>query len=122
MVGGVPAAIGFSQECGIPFELGIIRSHYVGRTFIQPSQDIRSLGVKLKHNANHALIRGKRIVLIDGEVAGAINRKPPSGYKVVYVGFVDGRPQGLPIDVLTGFLGADHVTSHHQFVGFSSSN
>ena len=65
---GVPAAIGFSQECGIPFELGIIRSHYVGRTFIQPSQDIRSLGVKLKHNANHALIRGKRIVLIDDSI------------------------------------------------------
>ena len=49
---GVPAAIGFSQESGIPFELGIIRSHYVGRTFIQPSQDVRHLGVKLKHNAN----------------------------------------------------------------------
>ena len=65
---GVPAAIGFSQESGIPFELGIIRSHYVGRTFIQPSQDIRSLGVKLKHNANQALIRGKRIVLVDDSI------------------------------------------------------
>jgi amidophosphoribosyltransferase len=62
---GVPAAIGFAQASGIPFELGIIRSHYVGRTFIQPSQDGRSLGVKLKHNANSALIRGKRVVLID---------------------------------------------------------
>ena len=49
---GVPAAIGFSQESGIPFELGIIRSHYVGRTFIQPNDGIRHLGVKLKHNAN----------------------------------------------------------------------
>jgi amidophosphoribosyltransferase len=65
---GVPAAIGFSQESGIPFELGIIRSHYVGRTFIQPNQDVRSLGVKLKHNANQALIRGKRIVLIDDSI------------------------------------------------------
>jgi amidophosphoribosyltransferase len=65
---GVPAAIGFSQESGIPFELGIIRSHYVGRTFIQPSQKVRSLGVKLKHNANSALIRGKRIVLIDDSI------------------------------------------------------
>ena len=62
---GVPAAIGFSQESGIPFELGIIRSHYVGRTFIQPSQEVRHLGVKLKHNANSALIRGKSVVLID---------------------------------------------------------
>jgi amidophosphoribosyltransferase len=65
---GVPAAIGFSQESGIPFELGIIRSHYVGRTFIQPSQEVRHLGVKLKHNANSALIRGKRIVLIDDSI------------------------------------------------------
>jgi amidophosphoribosyltransferase len=65
---GVPAAIGFSQESGIPFELGIIRSHYVGRTFIQPNDGIRHLGVKLKHNANSALIRGKRIVLIDDSI------------------------------------------------------
>jgi amidophosphoribosyltransferase len=65
---GVPAALGFSQESGIPFELGIIRSHYVGRTFIQPNQEIRRLGVKLKHNANQALIKGKRIVLIDDSI------------------------------------------------------
>ncbi len=65
---GVPAAIGFSQASGIPFELGIIRSHYVGRTFIQPSQDVRHLGVKLKHNANSALVGGKRIVLIDDSI------------------------------------------------------
>jgi amidophosphoribosyltransferase len=64
----VPAAIGFSQASGIPFELGIIRSHYVGRTFIQPSQDVRNLGVKLKHNANSALIRGKKIVLVDDSI------------------------------------------------------
>ena len=51
---GVPAAIGFARQSGIPFELGIIRSHYVGRTFIQPSQEVRHLGVKLKHNANGA--------------------------------------------------------------------
>ena len=65
---GVPAALGFSQASGIPFELGIIRSHYVGRTFIQPSDGVRHLGVKLKHNANSALIRGKRIVLIDDSI------------------------------------------------------
>jgi len=65
---GVPAAIGFSQESGIPFELGIIRSHYVGRTFIQPSDQVRHLGVKLKHNANSALITGKRLVLIDDSI------------------------------------------------------
>jgi amidophosphoribosyltransferase len=65
---GVPAAIGYAQESGVPFELGIIRSHYVGRTFIQPADNIRHLGVKLKHNANRALLQGKRIVLIDDSI------------------------------------------------------
>ena len=65
---GTPAAIGYAQQSGIPFELGIIRSHYVGRTFIQPGDQIRNLGVKLKHNANRALIQGKRIVLIDDSI------------------------------------------------------
>lgn len=65
---GVPAAIGYAQQSGIPFELGIIRSHYVGRTFIQPGDKVRHLGVKLKHNANRALIQGKRIVLIDDSI------------------------------------------------------
>ncbi len=65
---GTPAAIGYAQQSGIPFELGIIRSHYVGRTFIQPGDKVRHLGVKLKHNANRALIRDKRIVLIDDSI------------------------------------------------------
>jgi len=65
---GVPAAIGYAQESGIPFELGIIRSHYVGRTFIQPGDKVRHLGVKLKHNANRALIQGKRVILVDDSI------------------------------------------------------
>ncbi len=65
---GVPAALGYAQELNIPFELGIIRNHYVGRTFIEPTQTIRSLGVKLKHNANRAIVEGKRIVLIDDSI------------------------------------------------------
>ena len=65
---GTPAAIGYAQQSGLPFELGIIRSHYVGRTFIQPGDQIRNLGVKLKHNANRAMIDGKRIVLIDDSI------------------------------------------------------
>ena len=65
---GVPAAIGYAQESGIPFDLGIIRSHYVGRTFIQPSDGVRHAGVKRKHNANRALVEGKRIVLIDDSI------------------------------------------------------
>ena len=62
---GVPAAIGYAQAAGIPYELGIIRNHYVGRTFIQPTQSVRELGVRLKHNANRSVVAGKRIVLID---------------------------------------------------------
>ncbi|MGQ0659554.1 amidophosphoribosyltransferase [Sphingosinicella sp.] len=65
---GVPAALGYAQESGIPFELGIIRSHYVGRTFIQPGDQVRHLGVKLKHNANSALIKGKRLILVDDSI------------------------------------------------------
>ena len=62
---GVPAALGYSQAIGVPFELGLIRNHYVGRTFIEPTQNIRSLGVKLKLNANKSSIKNKKIVLVD---------------------------------------------------------
>jgi amidophosphoribosyltransferase len=65
---GVPAAIGYAAESGVPFELGIIRSHYVGRTFIEPTEQIRHLGVKLKHNANRAILAGKRVILIDDSI------------------------------------------------------
>ncbi|HEY2758184.1 MAG TPA: amidophosphoribosyltransferase [Pseudolabrys sp.] len=73
---GVPAAIGFAQESGIPYELGIIRNHYVGRTFIQPTQAIRDQGVRLKHSANRAVVKGKRIVLVDDSIVrGTTSRK-----------------------------------------------
>jgi amidophosphoribosyltransferase len=73
---GVPAAIGYSQASGIPFEMGIIRNHYVGRTFIQPTQSIRELGVRLKHAPNRAVVSGKRIVLIDDSlVRGTTSKK-----------------------------------------------
>ena len=65
---GVPAALGYSQESGISYELGIIRNHYVGRTFIEPTQQIRQLGVRLKHSANRAVVAGKRIVLVDDSI------------------------------------------------------
>ena len=65
---GVPAALGFAQETGIPFEFGIIRSHYVGRTFIQPTDTTRQAGVRMKHNANKAVLNGKRIVLVDDSI------------------------------------------------------
>lgn len=65
---GVPAAMGFSEASGISFELGIIRNHYVGRTFIEPTDQIRHLGVRLKHSANRAIIEGKRVVLVDDSI------------------------------------------------------
>lgn len=65
---GTPAAIGYAQESNIPFELGIIRNHYVGRTFIEPSDQIRHLGVRLKHNANRWEMAGKRVVLVDDSI------------------------------------------------------
>jgi amidophosphoribosyltransferase len=65
---GVPAAIGYAQESGLPFELGIIRNHYVGRTFIEPTDQIRHLGVRLKHNASRANLSGKRVILVDDSI------------------------------------------------------
>jgi len=72
---GVPAAIGYAQAARVPFELGIVRNHYVGRTFIEPEQGIRALGVKLKHSANPGVIRGARIVLIDDSVVRGTTSK-----------------------------------------------
>ncbi len=73
---GVPAAIGYAAESGLPFELGIIRSHYVGRTFIQPTERVRNLGVKLKHAPNRAVLEGKRVVLVDDSIVrGTTSRK-----------------------------------------------
>ena len=65
---GVPSAMGYATETGLPYELGIIRNHYVGRTFIEPADHIRHLGVKLKHNASRAVIEGKRVVLVDDSI------------------------------------------------------
>ncbi len=73
---GVPAALGYSQHSGVPFELGIIRNHYVGRTFIQPTQSGREIGVRMKHAANRVAIEGKRILLIDNSlVRGTTSKK-----------------------------------------------
>jgi amidophosphoribosyltransferase len=65
---GVPAALGFAQAAGLPFEMGIIRNHHLGRTFIQPSQDARELSVRMKHSPNRAVLAGKRVVLVDDSI------------------------------------------------------
>ena len=73
---GTPAAIGFSQESGIPFAMGIIRNQYVGRTFIEPTDQIRDMGVRLKLNVNRAVVAGKRVILVDDSVVrGTTSRK-----------------------------------------------
>ncbi|MBK8251402.1 MAG: amidophosphoribosyltransferase [Polyangiaceae bacterium] len=73
---GVPAAVGFASAAGLPFEMGLIRSHYVGRTFIEPQQTIRHFGVRLKLNPNRAVIEGKRVIVIDDSIVrGTTSRK-----------------------------------------------
>ena len=72
---GVPAAIGYAAEAGIPFELGLIRNHYVGRTFIEPTDEIRHLGVRLKHNANRGQLEGKRVILVDDSIVRGTTSK-----------------------------------------------
>ena len=73
---GVPAALGYAQASGLPFELGIIRNHYVGRTFIQPTEAGRTSGVMMKHNANQEIIAGKDVILVDDSIVrGTTSRK-----------------------------------------------
>jgi len=71
----VPASIGYANQSKIPFELGIIRNHYVGRTFIEPTDKIRHFGVKLKHNANLSVIKNKRVILIDDSIVRGTTSK-----------------------------------------------
>src|SRR5207247_9908926 len=73
---GVPAAIGYAEESRIPLELGVTRNHYVGRTFIEPSQSIRHFGVKIKLNAQKEVLNGKRVIVVDDSIVrGTTNRK-----------------------------------------------
>ncbi len=74
--GGVPSAIGYSQESGIPYEMGIMRNHYIGRTFIEPTQEMRDLKVKMKLSPIESLIRGKRVIVIDDSIVrGTTSRR-----------------------------------------------
>ncbi|GLQ07590.1 amidophosphoribosyltransferase [Sneathiella chinensis] len=131
---GTPAAIGYAEQSGLPFELGIIRNHYVGRTFIEPTDQIRHLGVKLKHNANQALIKGKRVVLVDDSIvrgttstkivqmvrdAGAAEvhmriASPPTTHSCFYGVDTPSRQKLLAaqydIDEMCKFIGADSLS------------
>ena len=73
---GVPAALGFAEEAGLPFEMGLIRNHYVGRTFIEPTDSIRHFGVKVKLNAQRQVLQGKRVIVVDDSIVrGTTSRK-----------------------------------------------
>jgi amidophosphoribosyltransferase len=72
----VPAAVGYAQQAGLPFEMGLVRSPYVGRTFIEPEQSIRHFGVRLKHNAVRQVLQGKRVIVVDDSIVrGTTSRK-----------------------------------------------
>ncbi len=131
---GTPAAIGYAEQSGMPFDLGIIRNHYVGRTFIEPTDQIRHLGVKLKHNANMALIKGKRVVLVDDSIvrgttstkivqmmrdAGATEvhmriASPPTAYSCFYGVDTPTRQKLLAaqynVEEMCKFIGADSLS------------
>ena len=107
---GVPAALGYSQATGINFELGLIRNHYVGRTFIEPSQNIRDLGVKLKHNSNKTSIKGKVIVLIDDSLV-----RGTTCHKIIKMLYDDGAKEvhvriACPEIKFSDFYGVDTPT------------
>jgi amidophosphoribosyltransferase len=130
---GNPAAMGYAKQANLDFELGIIRNHYVGRTFIEPTQQIRDLGVKLKHNANRATITGKRVILIDDSIVrGTTSRKivemmrqagasevhmriasPPTAWSCFYGVNTPERSKllaaNMSIDEMCRFIGADSL-------------
>jgi amidophosphoribosyltransferase len=130
---GVPAALGYASEAGLPFELGIIRNHYVGRTFIEPTDQIRHLGVRLKHNANRADLEGKRVILVDDSIVrGTTSTKivemvrhagarevhmrissPPTNFPCFYGIATPSRDQLLAarfdVEQMTKFIGVDSL-------------
>jgi len=107
---GTPAALGFSAASKIPFELGIIRNHYVGRTFIEPTDGIRNFGVKKKHNPNRATLAGKRVVLIDDSIVRGTTSK-----KIVQMVRDAGAAE-------VHFRVASPPTSHSCFYGVDTPN
>ena len=117
---GVSAALGYAQKSKIPFELGLIRSHYVGRTFIEPTQNIRQFGVKLKHSVNKSCISNKRVILIDDSIVRGTTAKKivkelfDSGAKEVHLGI------GCPPITHPDFYGID-TPSHEELIASSKN-
>ena len=117
---GVSAAIGFAQKSNIPFELGIIRSHYVGRTFIEPSQTIRQFGVKLKHSVNKSCIENKKVILIDDSIVRGTTASKI--VKMVYEGGAKEVHLGIscPPILHPDFYGID-TPNYNQLIAFKSN-
>jgi amidophosphoribosyltransferase len=117
---GVSAAIGYAQESGVPLEFGLIRNHYVGRTFIEPKQSIRNFGVKIKLNPVREILRGKRIVLVDDSIVrGTTSRKivqivRAAGAKEIHV-----RITSPPI-IAPCYYGIDTPTRHELIASTKS--
>ncbi|EKD41639.1 MAG: hypothetical protein ACD_73C00608G0001, partial [uncultured bacterium] len=117
---GVPAAIGYSEESGIPFQMGLMRNHYVGRTFIEPEHAIRDFGVKIKLNAVKELMEGKRVILVDDSIVrGTTSRKiikmiRDAGAKEVHMR-ISSPPSSWPC-----FYGIDTPT-RHELIASSQS-
>jgi amidophosphoribosyltransferase len=106
----IPAAIGFANKSGLPFELGIIRNHYVGRTFIEPTEGIRHFGVRKKHNPNRATLKGKRVILVDDSIVRGTTSK-----KIVQMVRDAGAAQ-------VHFRVASPPTAHSCFYGVDTPN
>jgi amidophosphoribosyltransferase len=117
---GVPAALGYAEEAGIPFEMGLIRNHYVGRTFIEPQQAIRHFGAKVKLNPVKHFLRGKRVVVVDDSIVrGTTGQKivtmlKNAGAKEVHVRI------SSPPSISPCFYGID-TPSKHELIAANQS-
>lgn len=117
---GTPSAIGYAQESGTPFELGIIRNHYIGRTFIEPTDQIRHLGVKLKHSTNRQFLEGKSVILVDDSIVrGTTSRKIVEMVRAAGAREVHMRISSPPIR-FSSFYGIDTPTTE-ELLGHSKT-
>jgi amidophosphoribosyltransferase len=117
---GVSAAIGYSQESGLPLEFGLIRNHYVGRTFIEPKQSIRNFGVKVKLNPVREILRNKRIVLVDDSIVrGTTSKKIVSIIRAAGAKEIHMRITAPPI-IAPCYYGID-IPTRHELIASSKS-
>jgi len=112
---GIVAALGYSEESGIPFAMGLMRNHYVGRTFIEPEQSIRHFGVKLKLNAVRGVLKGKRVV-----VGGRLDRPGDESQKIAQMVREAGARRGPHADLVAPDLLPVFLRDRHPDAATSS--